>query len=241
MPSRVITRPGSRVTSASAEGWCAERGIADLDQPGHHPRRREADRVGAVPGGREVDDAELHPGDGVEDRRGPADPVVHDRGVVLGAEHHRGLGQPVGQVERVGADRLVVPAATGHEVHGLRLAAHHPAAVGPQDPGVGVGHRDDEVAVLGGAAQLLLDVLHRRLQRRVAPDRRDLRLVGERRLLHVDRDRGLRPRPRREDLGADQRLDLVTVLDEARPRLARRPDASCSAHPAPQREATPAP
>ena len=189
-----------------------------LDQPGHHPRGREPDRVGAVPGGREVDDAELGAGDGVVDRGGPADPVVHDRGVVLGAEHHRRLGQPVGEVEGVGADRLVVPAAAGHEVHGLRLAPHHPAAVGPQDPGVRVGDRDDQVAVLGGTAQLVLDVLDGRLQRRVPPDRRDLGLVGERRLLHVDRDRRLGPGPGRQDLRADQRLDLVAVLDEARPR-----------------------
>ena len=166
--------------------------------------------VGAETWGRrfvgEIDDAELGAGDGIVDRSGPADPVVHDRGVVLGAEHHRRLGEPVGEVERVGADRLVVPAASGHEVDGLRLAPHHPAAVGPQDPGVRVGDRDDEVSVLGRAAQVLLDVLHGRLQRRVPPDRRDLGLVGERRLLHVDRDRRLRPRPRGQDLGADWKV-----------------------------------
>ena len=173
MPSRVITSPGSPVSSPPiAEGWYAELRHRRLDQPRHHPGRGQADRVGAVPGRRQVDDAELAAGVGVVHRRGPADPVVHDRRVVLGAEHHRRLGQPVGEVERVGADRLVVPAAAGHEVDGLGLAPHHPAAVRPQDAGLRVGDGEHQVAVLGGTPQLRLDALDRDLERRVAPDRR---------------------------------------------------------------------
>ena len=77
---------------------------------------------------------------------------------------------------------LVVPAPARHEVDGLGLAAHHPAAVRPEDAGLGVGDRDDEVAVLGGTAQLGLDPLDGGLQRRAAPVRRGLGLVGQRRL-----------------------------------------------------------
>ena len=64
-----------------------------LDQPRHHPGGRQADRVGAVPGRRQVDHAELASGDRVVHGRRPAHPVVHDRGVVLGREDHRRPGQ----------------------------------------------------------------------------------------------------------------------------------------------------
>ena len=138
--------------------------------------------------------------------------------VVLGAEDHRRGREPVGQVQGVGADRLLVPPAAGHEVHALGLAAHDAPAVGPQHPGVGVGDRDDQVAVQGRLAQLRLDPLDRGLQRRVPPDGGDLRLVGERCLLDVRRDGGPAAGPAAEDLGADDGLGGVAVLDEAGPR-----------------------
>ena len=50
-----------------------------------------------------------------------------------------------------------------------------------------------------------------------APDRRDLGLVGERRLLDVDGDRGLERVQEVRISGRTSGLDLVTVLDEGRP------------------------
>ena len=189
-----------------------------LDQPRHHPRGGQADRVGAVPGRRQVDDAELSSGHGVVDGRRPAHPVVHDRGVVLGGEDHRRPGRAVGQVEGVGADALVVPAAAGHEVHRLGLATHHPAAVRPEDPGVGIGHGEHQVAVLGGAAQLLLDARDGDLQRRTLQNARVSASSASGACAHVGGDGGFRAFPRGEDLGAHQRLRGVAVLDERRPR-----------------------
>ena len=218
VPRRLITSPGSSGSSIAAERRVVRRARhRGLDQPRQHPGGGQADGVGAVPGGGEVDDAELPAGDRVVHRRGPADPVVHDRRVVLGAEDHRRRRQPVGQVERVGADALVVPAAAGHEVDGLGLATHHPAAVGPQDAGLGVGDRHDQVAVLGGTPQLGLDAHHRGLQRGALPDLGRLGLVGQRRVGEVGGDRRLGAGPAAEDLGSHQLLGAVAALDEAGP------------------------
>ena len=188
-----------------------------LDQPSHHPGGGQADRVGAVPGRRQVDHAELPAGDRVVDRRGPADPVVHDRGVVLGGEDHGRTGvSPVGQVKGVGADAFVVPAAAGHEVHRLGLAAHHPAAVGPQDASVGVGDREHEVAVLGSAPQLVLDARDRDLQWGTHPEAWvSASSASGACLTSVVMRR--RTAPTTEDLRADQLLRAVAVLDERGP------------------------
>ena len=186
-----------------------------LDQPRHHARRREADGVGAVPGRRQVDDAERAAGHRVEDRRGPAHPVVHDLGVVLGAEDHRRGAGPAGDGERVGADARLVPAPAGHEVHRLGLAAHHPAAVGPEDAGLLVGDRDDEVAVLGRTAQLVLHPGHRGLQGRVVPELGGVALVGERRVGHGRRDHA-GELPAAEDLRPHGGR-LLAAVDELRP------------------------
>ena len=173
--------------------------------------------MGAVPGRGEVDDPDLPAGGRVEDGRGPAHPVVHDGGVVLGTEDHRRSALPHGDGQGVGADAGLVPATAGHEVHRLRLAPHHPAAVGPQDPGVGVGHRDDEVAVLCRTPQLALDRGHCPLQRRVPPRLGGVALVGQRRLRDVGRDRLPRELPAAQDLRTHQRARVVALLDERRP------------------------
>ena len=207
-----------RVRVAGQAGVLARLRHGGLDQAGHHPRGGQADRVGAVPGGRQVDDAELLAADRVVHGRRPADPVVHDLGVVLGAEHHRGRVVAGGQVEGVGADAGVVPAPTGHEVHGLGLAAHHASAVRPEDAGLGVGHGHHEVAVLRRTTQLLLDPLDGHLERRALPERPGVGLVGERRLAHVDADGGRRALPGAEDLGPHQAFGEVAVLDEVHPR-----------------------
>ena len=136
-----------------------------------------------------------------------------------------GAFEPVGQVERVGADAGVVPAAAGHEVDGLGLAAHHPAAVRPEDAGLGVGDRDDQVAVLGGTPQLGLDPLDRGLERRVLPERPGVGLVGQRRLGDVAGDGRLGPLPGVEDLGADQRRWRRRRARRTRSRRGRRPAA----------------
>ena len=220
MPSSRRVRPAT-----SGDGGDAQPGVLVgprhrlLDQPRHHPRRGEADGVGAVPGRRQVDHAELLTGHRVVDRRGPADPVVHDRGVVLGREHHGRPAQPVGQVEGVGADALVVPPRARHEVHRLRLAAHDPTAVGPQHPGVAVRDRQHEVAVLGRAPEVVLDPGDRDLQRRPLPVGAGLLLVGQRRVGDVGGDGRAGPGPAAVDLGAHQALGPVAVLDERRPRV----------------------
>ena len=197
-----------------------------LDESRHHLGGGEADRVGAVPGGGEVEHAELHAGHRVVHGRGPADPVVHHRRVVLGAEDHRRAVVAVGEVQGVGAGGPVVPPAAGHEVHALGLAAHGATAVRPQDAGLRVGHGDHEVAVLGGAAQVLLDPLDRGLQRGVAEVGRGLLLVVEGGVGDLRGDRLLRARPARPDLGAHELLGAVTVLDERGPRAHRVDPAS---------------
>ena len=199
-------------------GVAARVGHRGLDQPGHDPSGRQPDRVGAVPGRRQVDHAELLTRRRVVHRRGPAHPVVHDRRVVLGAEHHRRRTDTVGQVECVGADTRVVPAATGHEVDGLGLAAHDAPAVRPQDAGLGVGHRDHEVAVLGRAPEVGLDAGDGGLQRGAVPEGGGLGLVGQWRLGHLARQGRPGALPAVQDLGPDQPLGSVTLLDEGRPR-----------------------
>ena len=201
------------------------RGQRPLDQPRHHARRREADGVGAVPGRREVDDAQRAAGHRVEDRSRPAHPVVHDLGVVLGAEDHRRGAGPSGDGERVGADARLVPATAGHEVHRLGLAAHHPAAVGPEDAGLLVGDRDDEVAVLGRPAQLVLHPRRRRSAgatgsrtRRCRPRRRAVRgsrsARPRRRAASCSGSRGGRCRPpgRRRRRSASRRARLAPCV-----------------------------
>ena len=218
MPSSLRCRPGSPGSSALAPGGVVRRaGHRALDQPRHHPGGCQPDRVGAVPHRRQVDHAELPAGDRVVHRRRPADPAVHDRGVVLGAEDHLGVVAAVGQVERVRADALVVPAGGGHEVHRLGAAPHHAPAVRPQDAGLGVGDRDDEVAVLGGAPQVGLDPFDGGLERGAPPERRGLGLVGQRGLGDIGGDRGAGAFPAVQDLGADERLGVVALLDEGGP------------------------
>ena len=212
-PHREPGAPVSRQAGVLLRG-----GHRGLDQPGHHPRGGHPDRVGPLPGGGEVDDADLLAGHGVVHGRRPAHPVVHDGRVVLGAEHHRRAVVAGGQVERVGADAGVVPLPTGDEVDGLGLAAHHAAAVRPQDAGLGVGHGDDEVAVLRRTPQLGLHALDGDLERRAVPERRGVGLVGHRGLGDVEADRRGRAFPRPEDLRPDQAFGPVTALDEGGPR-----------------------
>ena len=190
-------------------------GEGALDQPRHHARGGEADGMGAVPGGRQVDHAERAAGHRVEDRGRPADPVVHHLGVVLGAEDHRRGAGPAGDGQRVGADAPLVPPAAGDEVHRLGLASHHAAAVGPEDPCLLVGDRDDEVAVLGRAPELVLHPGHRGLQGRGLPEVGRVALVVERRVGHPGRH-DTRQLPAAQDLRPDR--VGVTGLDEARPR-----------------------
>ena len=211
-----------------------------LDQPRHQPRGRQPDRVRAVPGRRQVDHAEPLAGDGVVQRRRPAHPVVHDRREVLGAEHHRRLAGAAGQVEGVGADAGLVPPAAGHEVDRLGLAAHHPAAVGPQDPGVLVGDREHQVAVLGGAAQLVLDAADRDLQRRAVPAGGGVGLVGHRRLRDVERHGRAGPLPAAEDLRAHPRRGPDAVIHVGRPGARGVLPATVQLAPRPRHERPPA-
>ena len=218
-PSRVRSRPGDRrdvAVSVHAEVFL-RRGHGGLDQPGHDAGGRHPDRVGALPGGGEVDDTDLLTAHRIVHRRRPAHPVVHDRRVVLRAEHHRGPVVAGGEVERVGADAGVVPASSGHEVDGLCLAAHHASAVRPEDAGLRVGHGHDEVAVLRRTPQLGLHPLDGDLEWRAVPERRGVRLVGHRGLGNIDAHGRGRTLPRAEDLGPDQTLGAVAVLDEGGP------------------------
>ena len=123
----------------------------------------------------------------------------------------------------------------GHEVDRLGLAAHHPAAVRPQDPGLGVGDRDDQVAVLGGTPQLGLDAARRRsaaASRARTPRSRTRRRAA--------------PRVTSVEIAASERVQLVRISGRtsvARPRRrarrttsrpARRPASCWSARRAPR-------
>ncbi len=215
------SRPPSRRASAAAEesqaqscGPGARQRV--LHQAGQQPGRGQPDRVGPVPGGREVDDAEDPSGPRFADRCRPADPAVHDRGVVLGAEDRRRGGAACGQRQRVGAHAPLVPPPAGHEVDALGAATHHPAPVGPQDPGAGVGDGQHEVAVLGGTAQVALDPAHRDAERGAAPQVTGLLLVGERSGLQVRRHAD-GAAPAAPDLRSHARAPGATARDEGGP------------------------
>ena len=128
--------------------WSAPTRHRGLDEACHHSRSGEPDRVGAVPGGRQVEHAELPSGDRVVHGRGPADPVVHDRRVVLALNTIAGLSS------RFARSSALVPTlwssqrppATKLTVSALRRITRPPYV---QDAGLGVGDGDDQVAVLG--------------------------------------------------------------------------------------------
>ena len=238
VPRSESDSPGS-VGRRRGEARAPPGGHRGLDQARHHAGGGQADRVRAVPGGRQVDDAELLAADRVVHGRGPAHPVVHDRGVVLGAEDHRRVAGAAGDGQRVGADALLVPPAARHEVDRLGLAPHHPPAVGPQDAGLGVGDRDDQVAVLGRAPQLGLHALDRGLQGRLAPVGRGVGLVVQRRLGEVGGDRGGGEPPAVADLRSHPVAGPVPQLHERGPGLdglvAPVPQVAVAAHGPPTR------
>ena len=129
-----------------------------------------------------------------------------------------GRAEAVGQVEGVGADRLVVPAAAGDEVHRLGLAAHDPPAVRPEDAGLRVGHgqrRGRRPPPYDAAPASTRDTAscsgESRQNSRVSDS------SVERRLGDVARHDGCGPLPAAQDLGPDQRLGPVAVLDERGP------------------------
>ena len=226
-------RASAGLVEPAADGWCARARHRGLDQPGHHPRGRQADRVGAVPGGRQVDDAELGAGHRVVHRRGPADPVVHDRGVVLGAEHHR-RASPAGwpgrgrwcrrdsSSQRPPATKLTVSAlrriTRPPYVHRMRVSR--------------VGDRETRSPSSAVRRSSCLDPLDGGLQRRVPPERRGLGLVGERRL--AARRSGSRPRSASQLTSGSRGGPAPRRRHRARrtpSRRARRPGASCSTRP----------